>query len=500
MGISSKKTKTTNEPWKPAQAAILQGINASAGVQQAQQPKLDQYSADQMATYGRVAPGAEAGIYGAQGLVNDTIGGKYLNANPYLDKMMATTNANIADTVNSQFTAGGRYGSGMHAGVIAKQVGEANNALQYQNYADERGRQQAAVGQASGLMGGAQSLLNNAADLPWIGVSALNGNVRQASQGYGTQTQTTSDPMGTMTGLLGAGLGTAGAAGGFGKLFSSDARVKNINGQVGETPDGLPLYDFTYKDDPTGTPQVGPVAQEVAQVRPDAVGPTAPDGTMSVDYGKLGLPSPTELAATATAQAPNANVRQPGLDGFIDRFANPDTSKPGGGLALLGQYLMASEGSPFEALGRGLIGARDDAFRKDEAAASLADRRGLIGAQTEYYKARASDTNAAPAHRIMQLRDGSIVSVDPATGQKTIISEPIAGMGGEPMVATTEGYVPRSQAGGMMPYSKPAAPVAAPAARMGVGGVPRMSSAAEAMKLPPGTRFVDPNGVVRIRP
>ena len=449
----SKKTKTTNDPWKPAQPYILQGLQQSGAVQKAQQPKLDQYSADQMATYGRVAPGAEAGIYGAQGLVNDTIGGKYLNANPYLDKMMATTNANIADTVNGQFTAGGRYGSGMHAGVLAKQIGEANNALQYQNYADERGRQVNAVGQASGLMGGAQSLLNNAADLPWIGVSALNGNVRQASNGYGTQTQTTSDPMGTITGLAGAAA----------TAYASDARVKDINGQVGETPDGLPLYDFTYKDDPTHTPQVGPVAQEVAQVRPDALGPTAPDGTMSVDYGKLGLGSPTELAATQTAQAGAAPIKKGGFEGWMDGVVNPDTSTTRGKIGLMGQYMMAQSGSPFEALGKGLLGARDDVFNKDEAAASLAERRGLIGAQTEYYKARASDTNQAPKPRIMQLRDGSIVSVDPATGTPTVISPAIAGMGSEPMVATSNGYQPRSKAVGMMPYSKP---TAAPAARV----------------------------------
>lgn len=454
----SKKTKTTNDPWKPAQPYILQGLQQSGAVQKAQQPKLDQYSADQMATYGRVAPGAEAGIYGAQGLVNDTIGGKYLNANPYLDKMMATTNANIADTVNGQFTAGGRYGSGMHAGVLAKQIGEANNALQYQNYADERGRQQAAVGQASGLMGGAQSLLNNAADLPWIGVSALNGNVRQASNGYGTMTQTTSDPMGTITGLAGAGLSAAGAAGGFGNLFKSDARVKDIHGQAGTTPDGLPLYDFTYKDDPTGTPQVGPVAQEVAQVRPDAIGPTQGDGTMTVDYGKLGLPSPTELAATQTAQSPNANVRQPGIDGFIDRLANPDPTKPGGGMALLGQYLMAAEGSPFKGIGEGLIAARNDTFNKGEAAASLADRRALMQAQAGYYGKRTANAEQGPPPRVMQLRDGSIIQIDARTGERAVISPPIAGMGGEPMVATEQGYQPRSKAVGMMPYRAPTAP------------------------------------------
>ena len=439
----------------------MQGLQQSGAVQKAQQPKLDQYSADQMATYGRVAPGAEAGIYGAQGLVNDTIGGKYLNANPYIDKMMATTNANIADTVNGQFTAGGRYGSGMHAGVLAKQIGEANNALQYQNYADERGRQQAAVGQASGLMGGAQSLLNNAADLPWIGVSALNGNVRQASNGYGTTTQTTSDPMGTITGLAGAGLSAAGAAGGFGNLFKSDARVKDIHGKAGTTPDGLPLYDFTYKDDPTGTPQVGPVAQEVAQVRPDAIGPTQGDGTMTVDYGKLGLPSPTELAATQTAQSPNANVRQPGIDGFIDRLANPDPTKPGGGMALLGQYLMAAEGSPFKGVGEGLIAARDDAFRKGEAAATLADRRAVMQAQA----ANMGIPRTTPA----QLQILAAMGIDPASprGQAMLerslngygySPEAIAAKWPGPLVPTANGYQTRPDAIGQMPYRAPTAP------------------------------------------
>lgn len=63
-------------------------------------------------------------------------------------------------------------------------------------------------------MRGSQGLLSEAANLPWLGVGALNGNVRQASNGYGSTTTTQSG------GLLGdiAGLGLMGAsvAGGLG--------------------------------------------------------------------------------------------------------------------------------------------------------------------------------------------------------------------------------------------------------------------------------------------
>ena len=87
--------------------------------------------------------------------------------------------------------------------------------MRFQNYAMERGYQNDAVGQAQNLMGGSQGLLNNAAELPWIGVGALNGNVRNASGGYGTTTTKQSGGVGQMLGGL-AGAGLSGwATGGF---------------------------------------------------------------------------------------------------------------------------------------------------------------------------------------------------------------------------------------------------------------------------------------------
>ena len=204
-------------------------------------------------------------------------------------------------------------------------------------------------------MRGSQSLLEGAASLPWAGVSALNGNVRQASNGYGTTSTTTKDPWGTVTGLAGAAAAGAGA-------YYSDARVKNLGPQIGKTPEGIPLYDFTYKGDPSQTPQVGPVAQEVAQVRPDAVG-QEPGGTMTVDYGKLGLPDPTTLAGGAgqiTPQAlPNAYGNKDNVDrsfgGILGRFTSPDASTTAGKIGLLGQYLMHRRARRSSRSGRGCL-------------------------------------------------------------------------------------------------------------------------------------------------
>lgn len=207
-----KKTVTKNEPWAPAQPYIIKGLEQSGAVFDQQQPSLNKFSGMQMDTYGRLAPGAETGITGAQGLVNDTLAGKYLKGNPNLDSMIGQTRSNITDNVNGQFSLAGRYGSGMHAGILAKQLADAENQMRFNNYATERGYQNQAVDQAGGLMNGSQSLLNNAAELPWIGVGALNGNVRQASNGYGTQTSKQSGGLGQMLGGI-AGMTLGGWAG-----------------------------------------------------------------------------------------------------------------------------------------------------------------------------------------------------------------------------------------------------------------------------------------------
>jgi hypothetical protein len=177
------------------------------------QPQLEGYAADQRNTYGRVAPGAEQGIMGAQNLVNDNLSGAHLNGNPYLQGTIDSTNRDITDQVNSQFMP--RFGSAYHAKALAQQLAANENALRMGNYNTERGYQQDAIGQSQAMMGGAQGLLNNAAELPWTGVQAANGAVRQASGGYGTSTSTQNQGIGgLLAGVAGAGL-SGWATGGF---------------------------------------------------------------------------------------------------------------------------------------------------------------------------------------------------------------------------------------------------------------------------------------------
>jgi hypothetical protein len=213
--MGKSKTVQKNDPWAPAQPYILKGLEQSSQVFDQQQPSLNKYSAMQMDTYGRVAPGAEQGILGAQGLVNDTLSGKYLSGNPWLDAIAGQARENATNDVASRYSSAGRYGSAYGQGAMAKAIADSENQLRYQNYAQERGYQNDAVGQAQQLMGGSQGLLNNAAELPWIGVGALNGNIRNASGGYGTQTTTSKQGLGGILGGI-AGVGLSGwASGGF---------------------------------------------------------------------------------------------------------------------------------------------------------------------------------------------------------------------------------------------------------------------------------------------
>lgn len=276
MGLSSSKSKTTNAPWAPAQPYILKNLQQQDAVFNASQPDLMSAAADQRATYGRVAPGAEAGITSAQNLVNSNLSGANLNGNPYLDAILARTNADVTNNVGDQFGTAGRFGSGMYTKVLADSLAAADNQARFNNYNTERGYQQDAIGQAGGLMQGSQSLLNNAAELPWIGVQAANGAVRQASNGYGTQTTTQGSNIGQM--LMQAAAAAAQSA-----AMASDRRLKRNIKLLSRAKDGLGFYRWTYR---SGGNAEGVMADEVARLRPWALGPTV-GGYATVNMGAL---------------------------------------------------------------------------------------------------------------------------------------------------------------------------------------------------------------------
>ena len=81
---------------------------------------------------------------GAQGYTQNVLGGQFLGQNPFLQQALNPTFDAITDRVNSQFSQSGRYGSGAHADVLSQNLADTGGQLAYQNYQQERGRQDAA--------------------------------------------------------------------------------------------------------------------------------------------------------------------------------------------------------------------------------------------------------------------------------------------------------------------------------------------------------------------
>lgn len=66
----------------------------------------------------------------------------------------------------------------------------------------------------------------------------------------------------------------------------SDERLKTDITPVGKNRDGLTVYQYMYKDG--SGPFIGVMAQEVAEVKPEALGPVV-NGYMTVDYSKVNI-------------------------------------------------------------------------------------------------------------------------------------------------------------------------------------------------------------------
>jgi hypothetical protein len=217
----------------------------------------------------------------ASGYYSDVLNGKYLNGNPYMGQVQANTNRGIADQVNSQFEDAGRYGSDAYAGTLARETGAADANLNYSNYNDEMNRMGQAAGGATAANIGTEQALAGAvgqnAALPYTGTQAYAGSLGQLMNG-GTSVQYQPNPI---WGAIGSGLGAAGA------VFS-DRRLKAKIKKVGEFEDGLGIYEFAYRSDPSQMFK-GVMADEVKELRPQAYVPNyRGSGFDGVNYAALG--------------------------------------------------------------------------------------------------------------------------------------------------------------------------------------------------------------------
>lgn len=117
---------------------------------------------------------------------------------------------------------------------------------------------------------GAQGTAGNAAPTDLMG--AANSGYQAALNGANVSNANASNTWGTL-----------GSMGALAAMYFSDERLKSNIGRIGETSEGIPLYEYDIGD----RRERGVLAQEVERLRPDAV-KQHPSGFKMVDYAKVG--------------------------------------------------------------------------------------------------------------------------------------------------------------------------------------------------------------------
>lgn len=200
--------------------------------------------------------------------------GDYLAGNPHLQAVIDAANRDVTTGVDSRFSSAGRYGSGAHAGVLARALAENEDRIRYGDYATERGYQDQAGGRI--LQG-----TTIAAALPQLASSTYADQIAALLGKYASSngTNVTTQKQGLLGSLLQAGAQAAATYAASG----SDRRLKREIERIGELEDGLGVYIWRYI---WGKPAVGVMADEVAVKRPWALGPVL-HGFATVNYGAL---------------------------------------------------------------------------------------------------------------------------------------------------------------------------------------------------------------------
>lgn len=286
MGLSSSKQTTTSGPSKEALPYLKSASSAVQNVFDQQQPNQAELGNSLMSAYRNFADTSGNDLSGARGYANDVLGGKYLTQqNPYLQGMINQTDNSVMDRVNALFSKAGQTGSSAQIGSLGRELANSENALRYQNYGDEMNRMGSAAQLGLGLNSAQNSnaatqaaLAQQAAELPYAGADKLAAALGGLWGNSQTTTQKSSPGLGSM---LMQGIGSAAGA-----FAASDRRLKTNIEKIGEDPDGLGRYRFSYVWAPHETHE-GVMAQDVAKLRPWALGPKIMGEYLSVNYGAL---------------------------------------------------------------------------------------------------------------------------------------------------------------------------------------------------------------------
>jgi hypothetical protein len=221
-------------------------------------------------------------------------------SNPAIRGYLDTVRQDVQNATDGQFAAAGRDLSPANSYATARGIAAAEAPILTQQYNTNVGNKMAAAGTlynagnttAGNITNTQQTGLSDAAALPGLltqpAQTELNAATTQAqlplstiqqlealglpiastfgtSTSTGTGTSSTTQQLDPTAQILGGLLGAAGLAG----KFMSDIRLKENIEPVGMLNDGLPIYRWNYiGDDQT---HIGPMAQDVERIHPEAV-------------------------------------------------------------------------------------------------------------------------------------------------------------------------------------------------------------------------------------
>lgn len=167
--MGTETIKSISEPWSQQAPHLRRTMNRATDLYQ--QGPLDYYPGQTVSNFSNPTRNAmdmyRQNAYQNTGQANalnqqmtGTLGGDYLNSNPYLDRMMDSASRGMtrafregtAPSIGAQFDSAGRYGSGLYQNMqgtaqdeLARGLGETAGNIYGQNYANERSNQMRAA-------------------------------------------------------------------------------------------------------------------------------------------------------------------------------------------------------------------------------------------------------------------------------------------------------------------------------------------------------------------
>ena len=171
-------------------------------------------------------------LQNATNLNNQMINGDFLTSNPNFDAVMNTAGRkateqynNAMTNTNSKASMSGRYGSDAHARMasnnssnLAQSLADTAGQYSYQNYANERGMQNAAMNNASAIANnqniGANNLMQAGNIQAGFDQTALNADIARHDYGQNAQQQHLANYTNAVWGAPGGSTSTTSNSGG----------------------------------------------------------------------------------------------------------------------------------------------------------------------------------------------------------------------------------------------------------------------------------------------